>query len=230
MRNSIIILFLLSLLACEKSTKKEVEVSETDIAKPEYNKTEIITSSYSVKTENLRFVKDTVNMTQSIIVDKDGTELASIYYDLDGTVSWRDEYQYDTLNRKVGSKYFEGGVQKSYYEYDLDSAGRRLGYRAKEVSTDTLIYDGISRYEKGGLMRKDGYLTQTGKFVWNYEYYFDDNGQELGYAFISPSTGRKFPVSYQYVDFNDDGKWIERNLVENDTIISIEVREFKGID
>jgi len=225
MKKITLLLSVLLIFGCKDKTETKIEPSET---KP--SKVEIITKSFSTKTENGAFVKDTVNMIQSIIVDDNDKEIANIYYELDGSESWKDIYQYDDAGRKIGSKYYEKGIQKSYYEYDLDSFGRRIGYRTKEVNTDTLIYDGASRYENNGLLRKDGYVTKDGVFKWNYEYYFDADGKELGYAYVSSKSGKKFPRDYKYIHFNKDGKWTERHAIENDTVVGIEVREFKAVD
>ena len=80
--------------------------------------TEVFTNTYSVKEENGNLVKDTINMIQSVIIDQEGKELENLYYNLDGTVSWRDVYRFNDAGFKIGSQYYEGEKQISYYEYD----------------------------------------------------------------------------------------------------------------
>ena len=73
-------------------------------------------------------------------------------------------------------------------------------------------------------------MNKNGEFKWNYEYYFDETGKELEYAYISSKSGNKFPGNYKYVKYNGDGDWIERSVIENDTIVGIEIREFKKVE
>lgn len=217
----------LYLTACENS---EPKTSATLIKKEKFE-TEILTQTFSVKYVDEVAVKDSVNMLQSIIVDEAGKELSNIFYNLDGTIAWKDQYKYDEQGNKIGSDYFENGPQAiSYYEYDLDSLGRKIAYRAKDSNTDTLLYDGASRYENDGTLRKDGYVDKQGNFKWNYEYYFDKNGKELSYTYISSKSGKRFPRTYEYITHNEKGEWTERNTIEDGKVISIETRSFKRLD
>ncbi|NNE25466.1 MAG: hypothetical protein HKN09_01365 [Saprospiraceae bacterium] len=193
-------------------------------------KTEIVTKTFSIKLEGDKVKKDTINMIQSMIVYDDGQEIANRYYNLDGSVSWTDEYDYDGNGNKTGSRYFEGeGNQTAYYEYDLDSLGRRIAYRAKDVNTDTLLYDGASQYLDNGKIRRDGYFNKTGEFKYNFEYQFDEDGKEIGYIYIDLGSGDKYPSKYRYTKFNEKGEWLEREIVETEQVSSIEVREFKAL-
>lgn len=220
--NSILLLCGINLLISCENAKIEDKSSHD----PEPSKTEIITKTYAVKFENENALKDTINMIQSIIVDQTGKELVNIYYNLDNTEGWRDEYTYDTDGNKIGSKYYEDQQQISYYEYDIDERGRRIAYRAKDVQTDTLLYDGASQYENDGQLRKDGNINKEGEFKWNYEYEFDETGKELGYTYISRKSGKRFPRTYEYTAFDKNGEWIERKTIEDNKVISIETREF----
>lgn len=220
-----IIFVAICMISCGESKKNDTQKTDS-VPK----KTEIITRTFSTKHENGNMIKDTVNMIQSYIVDEKGKELSNIYYNLDNSESWRDEYKYDENGNKIGSNYFEGSKQVSYYEYDIDDLGRRIGYRAKDINTDTLLYDGASKYEDNGKLRKDGYINKRGEFKWNYEYLFDESGKELGFVYVSSKSGKRFPKNYEYIKFNDDKEWVERKIVENDTVVSIETRAFKIIE
>ena len=166
-----------------------------------------------------------------MVVDENGREIENRFYNLDGSVSWSDKYEYDENGNQTGSRYFEGnGNQTAYYEYDLDSLGRRVAYRAKDVNADTLLYDGASQYADNGKIRRDGYFSKTGEFKYNFEYQFDEDGKEMGYIYIDLRNGDRFPSNYRYTKFNDKGDWIEREIVENEKVNSIEVREFKEIE
>ena len=213
------------LISCGDSKKIETSKNESTS-----ERVEVMTKTFSVKNQDGKIIKDTVNMIQSYIIDESGKELTNIYYNLDNTESWRDEYKYNKEGNKIGSSYFEGNKQVSYYEYDIDEFGRRIGYRAKDINTDTLLYDGASKYEENGKLRKDGYINKEGEFKWNYEYRFDEKGKELGFVYISPKSGKRFPRSYEYKKFNSAKEWIERNIVENDKVVSIETREFKILE
>ena len=84
-----------------------------------------------------------------MIYDQEGREVANIYYNLDGSVSWKDEYVFNDKGQKVGSKFYDKGEKlTSYYEYEIDDLGRRTYYKALDVSTDSLLFDGAFRYEK----------------------------------------------------------------------------------
>ncbi|MEL6865543.1 MAG: hypothetical protein AAFP19_14040, partial [Bacteroidota bacterium] len=125
----IIALTILITWSCNNPPKDNSQMEQK-----EPQKIEIVTKIFSVKSEGEKVEKDTVNMIQSMIVDEKGRELENRYYNLDGSVSWSDEYEYDENGNKIGSRYFEGDRnQTAYYEYDLDSLGRRIAYRAKDV-------------------------------------------------------------------------------------------------
>lgn len=193
--------------------------------------TEIITKSYSVILQDGKAQKDTINMIQSMIVDIDGKELENRYYNLDGSASWSDVYEYDDSGYKSGSRYFDdSGTQTAYYEYDLDSLGRRIAYRAKDVNTDTLLYQGASSFLDNGKIRRDGFVSKSGEFKYNFEYQYDEDGQELGYIYINLGNGDRFPAQFRYTKFNDQDEWLEREIVENELVTGIEVREFRELE
>ncbi len=222
MKSMIIFSSLLFLLFSCKTNN--TETPKTDL------KTEIITSSYSLKEIDGKMVKDTVNMIQSMIVDHTGKELSNLYYNLDGTVAWRDDYIYNEDGFKIGSKYFENNVQTAYYEYQIDKEGRRLSYEAKNLETDTLLYDGASRYENNGQLRKDGYINKAGDFIWNYEYHFDENENLIKRVYVSNKSGKSFPSTFNTISQNSDGEWTERETINQDgEITAIEVRTFSSL-
>lgn len=221
----IIALVILITWSCNNPSKVNSETEQN-----EAHKIEIVTKTFSVNLEGDKPEKDTINMIQSMVIDEGGKEIANRYYNLDGSVSWSDEYDYDENENKIGSRYFESdGNQTTYYEYDLDSLGRRIAYRAKDVNTDTLLYDGASQYLYNGKIRRDGYFNKTGEFKYNFEYQFDEDGKEIGYIYIDLGSGDKYPSKYRYTKFNEKGEWLEREIVETEQVSSIEVREFKAL-
>jgi len=210
---------------CKNEQSTKGEITET-------TRTEIVTRTYSIKSSESNVVeKDTVNMIQSIVMAKNGKEEANIFYNLDESISWKDVYVYDPDGNKVGSKFYEGGKDQTiYYKYDVDDLGRKIGFSAFDINTDTLLYDGVSRFENEGAIRKDGYLNKKGEFKWNLKYEFDKDGKETGYVYVDLGSGEIYPTTYKYTKFDEDGEWIERQAIEKSQVQSIETREFRKLD
>ena len=212
------------------SCKQEVKQAETKPATVELEaKTEALIRGFSVKDSAGIMVKDSLRGMQSVTFSETDKEVSNIFYNLDGTIAWEDRYVYNDKGFKSGSKYYENGKHLITYKYDLDSLGRRVGYVALESSTAVEMYKGFSKFENDGKLRKDGTPGASGIVQWNYEYMFDDKGEETGYVFIAPN-GQRFPSSYSVSSRDDKGRWTERSIVENDTVVAIETREFRKIN
>ena len=228
--NTIIILLTLSLIACKNEPglqeNPKVKTSNTASTVNSSNLKEVITSAYAVKDSLGQIVKDTIRMTQSITYNSAGQEYSNIYYSLDGKKQWEDIYTYNADGHKNGSKYYEGGRHMITYKYELDAQGRRIAYEAFEPVSVVPLYKGYSKYNEDGTIRKDGGLTKGGTIQWNYEYLFDTQGEELGYVLIDPKSGIRYASSYRVLKRNKSGEWIERAIVENNTIQAIETRTF----
>lgn len=227
----LITLFLISFMLI--SCKEQVEPLEdsnsnatTSQVKSNSSLKETITRAYTIKDSAGKKVKDTVRMMQAISFRPDGKEHSNIYYNLDGTKAWEDLYQYNADGHKSGSKYFENGNHMITYKYELDAQGRRIAYTAYEALTATPLYKGYSTYNEDGTVRKDGNKNKVGVIEWNYEYLFDSQGEDLGYVYIDPNTGERFPSSYKITKRNADGAWTERSIMQNDSVQAIETREF----
>lgn len=210
--------------------KNGLEQAETKpSAKVESAKTEALIRGFSVRDSAGITIKDSLRGMQSMTYSAAEKEVSNIFYNLDGSIAWEDHYVYNEKGFKSGSKYYENGKHLITYKYDLDSLGRRVGYVALEATTAVEMYKGFSSYEQEGKVRKDGAPGRDGVVQWNYEYLFDAEGEETGYVFIAPD-GSRFPSSYKVVSRDDQGRWTERSIVENDTVVGIETREFRKIN
>ncbi|MEP2935326.1 MAG: hypothetical protein ABJM06_06385 [Gilvibacter sp.] len=185
---------------------------------------EMITKGYSVKDSEGEIVQDTLQQMQSVTYDALGREESNIYYNIDGTPQWRDVYEYNDKDFKIGSKYYEGGVNKITYKYEIDSVGRRLKYVAYDAQSAAALYDGYSIYEDGGKVRKDGFKDNMGVVRWQYEYLFDEGQNELGYVYIDAQTGKRYTSFYKTLSKDSLGRWTKRGIYENDSLRGIEER------
>ena len=188
---------------------------------------EMITKGYSVKEAEGEIVQDTLQQMQSVTYDAQGREESNIYYHIDGTPQWRDVYVYNEKDQKVGSKYYEGSLNKITYKYEIDSLGRRLKYVAYDAQSAAALYDGYSTYENNGTLRKDGFKDNLGVVRWQYEYLFDEAQNELGYVYIDTQTNERFPSFYKTLATDSIGRWTKRGIYENDSLRGIEERVYK---
>lgn len=182
---------------------------------------------YAIKDSSGVKVKDTLQQIQSITYDSLGREKSNIFFNLKGQPQWEDVYVYNEDNHKIGSKYYESGIHKITYKYEIDSLGRRLRYVAFEASSGTAMYDGYSTYQDGGKIRKDGFKDKSGMIRWQYEYLFDEDQNELGYVYIDNRSGERFPSDYKVSKKDSLDRWIERGIFQNDTLVGIEQREYE---
>jgi hypothetical protein len=213
------------LTACNSNSKQDVtSVSEgqTD------SLTEYITKTYSVMEVNGEVEKDTLNLMQSEVIDGSGKKIRVKNYNNQGVLLSENVFLYDESGKKTGANYFRDGVNTVYFKYELDSLGREIGYEAYDKQADTLLYEGAMYYENEGRIRKDGYYIED-DFVWNFEYKLDDEGNEVGYVYIDPTTGIHHATVYRYTRYNEDGEWVERQILEDGFIVSVQTREIKPI-
>lgn len=219
----------LTFFSCEQGDNKikDLRTSEEKSESKQVT-TEIITRTFSVKFVNKESVMDTLQQIQSVTIDAVGKEIERTFYNLDFTPKWTDKYEYDEKGNQVGSKHFNAGAEQTlYYKYTNDSDGRRIFYEAYDFKTDALIHNGASSYENDGKLKKDGYINDDGKFVSNFEYEYNNDGDELGYTYIDLLSGDRSTSNYKYLEFNDDKQWTKRLVLTKGEVQSIETREFK---
>lgn len=224
---TLLILSILSLSACKNTPEQQADTVAT--VTDDSPVLEVITRGFSVKDSAGNKIKDSLQAMQSIVYAAGDKELSNIFYNLNGTIAWEDRYTYNDKGQKSGSKYYEQGQHRITYKYELDSLGRRIGYSALDAATAVELYRGYSAYENDGKLRKDGIPGPSGVVQWNYEYLFDDMGEETGYVYIAPD-GSRFPSMYQTTAKDDKGRWTERAIMEQDTVIAIETRTYKELD
>ena len=227
-RSSLMSLLLLGLVFI--SCKNELKQTEgPKVESEEIATTEAIIRGFSVRDSAGTTVKDSLKAMQSMVLSDSGRELKNIFYNLDGSIAWEDRYVYNEEGYKTGSRFFEQGVNKITYKYDLDEQGRRVGYSAMETNSGVEMYNGFSKFLENGKVRMDGVPGPTGVVMWNYIYTFDEAGEELGYEFIG-QDGKRYPSFYKVTSRDDQNRWTQRAIVENDTVVAIETREFKKLN
>ena len=224
-----VLIVTLAFYGCEEvqkdATVDDLVVEEEGVAKDFL--TEVITRTYAVKLMDGESKIDTLQQIQSITRDSKGKEIGITSYNLDLSIAWTDQYIYDKDDNLIGADHFDKGTDNTiYYAYEIDENGRKTSYVAFDHGTDAVLYDGASRYEEFGQLKKDGYLNEKGNFICNFEYRYDDSGEEQGYVYIDNTSNKRYPSTYKYADYNDDNQWIKRFVVSDDSVKSIEVREF----
>jgi hypothetical protein len=212
------------LISCKEQPQQTQPIT-TQEAVPKLK--EIVTKGYNVAIVDGQTVQDTLRQIQSITYDNQGREESTIYYNLKGIPQWRDVYQYDENNYKIGSTYYEGGENVITYKYEIDSQGRRIKYVAYDAKSATALYDGYSSYLDNGKVRKDGFKDNVGMIRWQYEYLFDEQQNELGYIYIDTKTGERFSSDYKTMASDSLGRWTKRGIYQNDTLRGIEERIYK---
>ncbi|MDC7998130.1 hypothetical protein [Gilvibacter sediminis] len=222
---------LITLLLIVFSSCKEQTETPTTTAKIEELPTErAIIRGFSVKDSSGVMVKDALQALQTVIYGDQGNELANLFYNRDGSIAWEDQYTYNEEGQKSGSRYFEKGELKITYKYDLDDQGRRVGFRAHDAATGVEMYRGFSKYENDGKTRIDGTAPGPNAVVqWNYEYQFDEQGEETGYVYID-ANGNRFPSSYEVRSRDDQGRWTSRAVISDGVVKAIETRTFEKLD
>ena len=222
---------LLSVLLIVLASCKEQTETPTNNPKIEEVPAErAIIRGFSVKDSSGVIVKDALQALQTMIYGDQGNELANLFYNRDGSIAWEDQFTYNDEGQKSGSRYFEKGELKITYKYDLDDQGRRVGFRAHDAATGVEMYRGFSKYENDGKTRIDGTAPGPNAVVqWNYEYQFDERGEETAYVFIDPN-GNRFPSSYEVRTRDDQGRWTSRAVISEGVVKAIETRTFEKLD
>ena len=222
---SLIFLFGIILSSCNSKSKETVPVKA---AFQHDSITEYITKTYSVMEVNGAVKKDTLNLMQSEVIDTDGKKLSVKNYSNEGELLSENVFRYDESGKKTGADYYRGGINTMYFKYELDDKGREIAYEAFDKNTDTLLFDGAMLYENEGRLRKDGYYIED-NFVWNFEYNLDNDGKEVGYVYIDPNTGIHHATVYRYTAYDENGEWVERQVLEDGFVVSIQTREIRSI-
>ena len=216
---------ILLLTACKQEPQQDKPKVDPDTIVAEV----AIIRGFSVRDSAGIMVADALRAMQSVEYNAKGQELANKFFNQNGTVAWEDQFLLNEEGQKIGSRYYENGELKMTYKYDLDDQGRRVGYRAHDANTGVEMYRGFSKYENGGGLRIDGSAPGPNAVVqWNYEYSFDKNGEETGYVYIA-ADGKRFPSTYSVKERDEQGRWLRRAVVTNDTVTAIETREFKSL-
>ena len=225
---ALVLVAMFTLISCkDRPNPKEdsIVVNQTP-NKAANNLKEVITSAYAIKDSAGTKVKDSVQLRQSITYNAKGQEHSNIFYNLDGSKQWEDVYTYNQNGNKNGSKYYEDGRHMITYKYELDAQGRRVAYTAYEATAAVPMYSGYSEFNQDNTLRKDGNKNASGIITWNYEYSFTKDGEDLGYVYIDIRNGARYPSFYRVLKRNANNQWIERAIVENDSIVGIETRQF----
>lgn len=210
------------MISCQKSQKKSIKENEPKLKM-------LVTKYYSIKMENDRVVRDTVkecfSCNQAIVYDQSGKEIALRFYKRNMTDFYGyEEYEYDTLGRKIGSQYYENDTLRTEYRYALDSLGRIATSKAFDVKTDKMLYGTAYKYDQKGNQYESGSMTAKGEIVEFYRRTYNNQGIPIAENIEDLNGDPTFKVKYEYRP-KADSTWLEQLTYYNDKLTEIRFKD-----
>ncbi|WP_111684519.1 hypothetical protein [Winogradskyella tangerina] len=211
----LIFLLLIQIVSCKDSNKNTDLKSAKSLA-PEIAK---------IQEENFDLRNDSVIFSSGTIenFDKDGKSIDVYWLGEDKDTILRFYRKYDSNKNLIGAEYFEAGdTEPSRDTVYTNSEGRKV---EASLNSDNQITwrSTITEDENGNPVLKT-YSNGKGQYRGLDSLFFDSENRVIK-GFYENSKGKRYSIrTYKYLNSDEHGNWIERQMFKNDTLNQKQVR------
>ena len=213
---SIVIIVLIALVSCkeERGDKKEID-----------NTSKIQAEIAKVKEENFDLRNDSIIFNSATIenFDKSGNSIDVYWIGQEKDTVLRFYRKYDNDLKLIGAEYYEkGDTEPSKDTVYINSNGSKV--EASLNSENQISWKSTITTDENGNPVLKTYENGKGEYR-GLDSLFFDNQNRVTKGFYKNSKGKKLSTkTYEYVQSDNQGNWIERKMYKNGALNQKQVR------
>ena len=204
-----IVLAMLCLASCEKSTQKN------DLAELKLNgKVKSIREIPYEAVEKFGEVAkgdalDIIGENLQITFNEKGNKLEENSFNSDGSLNSKYTYKYDDKGNKIESNLFNSdGRFSGMLTYKYDDKGNQI--EANSFNSDGSLFSKYTyKYDDKGNQIEKNYFNSDGRLFYKYTYKYDDKGNKIESNLLNSDVNLDDKYTYKYT-YDQQGNWIQR--------------------
>jgi hypothetical protein len=159
-----------------------------------------------------------LSFKESFIFDKNGTEIAHHFFDIQGNLNFKEKYIFSETGSLTASNYYTATDSLlSFYKHKVNADGKKIETRSFDASNNELLrieefsYDDNGHLESKATLRQDLVLVRKQIFV------NDAIGNPQLVRILNENEELIFEEEYRITQYDTDQKWTEKWGFRNNT-------------